>query len=89
MACGTTNERIFRVLVYLALCYPLAGCPEGNGGQDLAGYAAFTDRLSAGATCEELFQIRNSVDPGSPDIDRMNADLRSIGCFSSSSTRTK
>ena len=53
------------------------------------GYPGFQARLAAGADCPELFEIRNEVkreDPSSAD--RMNEDLRSIGCYSSSSSRT-
>ena len=48
----------------------------------------FMNDLHAGASCEELFVMRNSVDPSDPITDRMNRELRSIGCYSSSSERT-
>ena len=31
--------------------------------------------------------MRNSIDPNSPDVGRMNDDLRSVGCFSATSSR--
>ena len=49
----------------------------------------FSERLNAGASCQELFALRNSADPSSPQIPRMNAALREIGCFSSGSVRTR
>ena len=50
-------------------------------------YALFQERLRAGADCPELFDIRNSADPKSLDIPKMNDGLREIGCRGSSSTR--
>jgi hypothetical protein len=52
------------------------------------GYPQFSARLSAGAGCQELFDVRNSFDASPSERDRMNEDLRSVGCFSSSSSRT-
>jgi len=51
-------------------------------------YSGFKQRLDAGASCAELFDIRNSLDPKSPDKVRMNEELRGIGCYSSSSVRS-
>ena len=50
-------------------------------------YALFQERLRAGADCPELFDIRNSADPKSLDIPKMNDGLREIGCHGSSSSR--
>jgi hypothetical protein len=80
-----TSERCqMRSLCMLLLVTVAASCREEN--QD--SYLSFHDRLNAGAACEELFGIRNAVDPKSPLIERMNQDLRGIGCFSTSSMRT-
>ena len=54
-----------------------------------SGGSGFQERLSAGADCAELFRIRNLADPSSPDVPNMNSSLREVGCFSSSSTRTR
>jgi hypothetical protein len=75
-----------RFIGVLLLFPVLASCGGGGGTKD--GYPAFQDRLSAGATCEELFGIRNALDPKSPLIERMNQDLREVGCYSISSVRT-
>ena len=58
----------------------------GSGSSQLL--SEFMDELQAGASCEELFVKRNSVDPSDPIIDQMNVELSYIGCHSSSSTRT-
>jgi hypothetical protein len=75
-----------RFVCLLLLVLAVASCGGGEGAKD--GYPSFQDRLDAGATCEELFGIRNAVDPKSPLIERMNQDLRAIGCYSVSSVRT-
>jgi hypothetical protein len=51
-------------------------------------YSSFKQRLDAGASCPELFDIRNSLDPKSPLVVKMNEELRGIGCYSSSSVRS-
>jgi len=51
-------------------------------------YSGFRQRLDAGGSCAELFDIRNSLDPKSPVVVRMNEELRGIGCYSSSSIRS-
>ena len=78
-------KNVFGVIVVLVVV-GIVGC---SGGGSASGYAGFQERLQAGADCAELFEIRNSVDPSSPDVPRMNSALREIGCFSSSSTRTR
>ena len=50
-------------------------------------FSEFMSELQAGASCEELFAKRNSVDPSDPIIDQMNIELSIIGCYSSSSER--
>ena len=62
--------------------------PAPNANPDTADvFADFMRELEAGASCEELFAIRNSADPKSPIISRMNTELSSVGCHSSSSIR--
>jgi hypothetical protein len=51
-------------------------------------YSVFQQRLETGATCQELFEIRNALDPQSPNIVKMNADLGKIGCYSASGVRS-
>ena len=51
-------------------------------------YSEFKQRVDAGASCAELFEIRNSLDPKASDVVRMNKELREIGCYSSSSVRS-
>lgn len=51
-------------------------------------YSGFKQRLDAGASCAELFDIRNTLDPKSPVVVRMNEELRGIGCYSSGSVRS-
>jgi hypothetical protein len=53
-----------------------------------AAYPEFKQRLDDGASCAELFDIRNSLDPKSPVVVRINEELRGIGCYSSSSVRS-
>lgn len=75
-----------RFACVLLLVPAVASCGGEGGAKDRL--PSFRDRLNAGATCEELFGIRNAVDPKSPLIERMNQDLRAIGCYSISSVRT-
>lgn len=78
-----TRVAALAVLVAAAL----SGCGAAED-EDDAGYGTFADALEAGASCSELFEIRNSWDPKSPHIDQANIALREIGCYTSSSTRT-
>lgn len=48
----------------------------------------FYSRLEGGADCNELFGIRNALDPKSEQIPAMNRDLRAIGCLNSFDIRT-
>lgn len=70
----------------LMVCWLAASCASSNN--TAADYSGFKQRLDAGATCAELFGIRNLVDPKSPDVVRMNEALRGIGCHSSNSVRS-
>lgn len=65
----------------LAAMTAAAGC--SSSGQSVN----FTRRLESGASCSELFEIRNKI--GSETLnERYNRQLREIGCYSSSSERT-
>lgn len=48
----------------------------------------FQEALEDGASCTELFELRNDMDRSETNIDTVNQELREIGCYSSSSTRT-
>jgi hypothetical protein len=60
-----------------------------TGCSGVSDYDVFKRELDSGATCARLFAIRNRLDSESPLIPTMNAELRSIGCSSSTSTRTQ
>jgi hypothetical protein len=62
-------------------------CSE-NGPTQTVNRGSFEEKLRAGATCQELFDIRNALDPHSAEIPRLNEQLRSVGCYSASSSRT-
>ena len=49
----------------------------------------FRSRLDAGASCAELISIRDTYDPLSTEVARMNEELGEIGCTSVSSTRAE
>ena len=48
---------------------------------------AFRKALESGASCEELFDIRNQQNPNSRDTELMNDALGSVGCLSTDSVR--
>lgn len=50
----------------------------------------FTDALEDGASCAELFEIRNEFHPReeATSVQIANSRLRRVGCVSSSATRT-
>ena len=84
-----------------ALCFLLVACTVQESAGESAGPAAvpatgsahtkasesFDAALREGASCAQLFELRNQRDPKDPMVDKMNESLRDIGCFSSSSTR--
>ena len=67
--------------VVLAALSLSIGCADSD-------YDHFKDRLEAGASCAELYQLRNEVDSDDPVLRQMNEDLRRIGCYHSSAQRT-
>lgn len=76
--------RVLAVVVLLAVL--VAGC--GGGEVEQQESLSFDDLVASGASCQRLFDVRNSWPPDSPLVVEANETLRSIGCFSSSSTRT-
>jgi hypothetical protein len=79
-----------RLLGALLIAASLAGCardiPPDTPPDELA-LSRFESRLSAGAQCQELFGFRNALPPTSDILLVMNARLREVGCFSSTSER--
>lgn len=61
---------------------------QANEPSSATNYSGFKQRLDAGASCAELFEIRNSLDPKASVVVRMNEELRGIGCYSSGSVRS-
>lgn len=49
----------------------------------------FDKAVRGDASCERLFEIRNELEPKDPAIHGMNRDLRAVGCFGSSSSRSR
>lgn len=76
-----------RVMAVLAAA-ALAACGSNGDNESGESTGGFAERLAGGAGCAELFDIRNKHDPKSPLIDEMNEQLREVGCYMSSSTRT-
>lgn len=67
-----------------------SACSSGDVLEDdgrLASYATFSAAFDEGADCPELFEIRNRMEPKDPAIEDANEDLRSIECYSSTSSR--
>jgi hypothetical protein len=44
--------------------------------------------IGAGEPCSRLVEIKNAMDPKSPELQRAVEALRAVGCYSASSTRT-
>jgi hypothetical protein len=61
---------------------------QSGGPSPAMNYARFKQRLDAEASCGELFEIRDSLDPKAAVVVRMNEELRGIGCYSSDSVRS-
>lgn len=66
-------------------------CSSGQAPEEVddsvASYATFSAVFDEGADCPELFEIRNRMDPKDPAIDDANGVLRSVECYSSTSSR--
>ena len=71
------------ILLPAALLLMLSACAPAQSEHD-----AFREELEGGASCAELFELRNDMDRSETNIDTVNAELREVGCYSSSSTRT-
>ena len=71
-----------RILLVIAFAVMTQGCSNEP-------YTKFLSEFQAGADCPALFELRNAAKQGaSPAIEAdMNTKLRSIQCFSSSSSR--
>lgn len=61
----------------------LVACEDDAGGGN-----SFDQALRDGGSCQRLFDLRNQADPSSQERLRMDAELRRVGCLSSSSQRT-
>lgn len=61
----------------------LSACSSGG-----SEYETFTEALEDGASCQELFDMRNEFEAGASYVEDANEALREIGCYSTSSTRT-
>lgn len=77
-----TTRRLIGFAALVLLTGAVAGCSDPDG------FEEFERAVDDGATCAELFEIRNSWDPDSSDVVEANEVLREIGCHSSSSDRT-
>jgi hypothetical protein len=75
-----TMNRSF--LLVLLVSTAVSAC----GGEERA-TRGFEEAVDQGASCSELFEIRNELDSKSPLVEEYNETLRSIRCYSSSSKR--
>lgn len=73
-------------MLAVVLLAALTGCNETTPKQ--TPLTSFNEALANGASCQELFDIRNSWDPKSPGIETANVKLREVGCYHSGATRT-
>lgn len=82
-----------RVAVCVVLLCGMAltgACSNGDALEEddsVSSYATFSAAFDEGADCPELFEIRNRMEPKDPAIEDANEDLRSIECYSSTSSR--
>lgn len=70
-----------------AACTPSTDDDSNSSGRQ-SPMAAIEAGIHGDATCQELFDRRNGMDPSDPNVERANEMFRDIGCFSSGSTRT-
>ncbi|MBM7480090.1 hypothetical protein ACFP63_08495 [Oerskovia jenensis] len=71
--------------VFLTVACSGESDPEAH--DRVVSYATFTAALQEGADCPALFEIRNRMEPEDPAIDDANEDLRSVECYSATSSR--
>lgn len=70
------------ILAAAAACSFATACgPEKSPAE------SFYEGIEGSASCQELFDRRNALDPHDPKIEGMNEALRSVGCYMSSDTR--
>lgn len=78
--------------IALAISLVVGGCadpsPPDTPNFDEATYSDFLEAFNSGSDCPKLYRIRNNMDPDDPNAESVNEALRSVGCFSSSSSRT-
>lgn len=74
----------------IAAMLVVAGCqdPEVAEESTVASYADFREAFEAGADCPELYEVRNRMESDDPLVEDANEDLRSVECYSNSSTRS-
>ncbi len=70
-------------LILAVLTLVLVACAPG-----VQSYEDFRSAVDRGATCEQLIDINEDTLLGAADEKRVARDLREIGCFTRSSTRT-
>lgn len=61
--------------------------PAAGAVQPAPATQSFSDALSAGASCADLFAIRNAMNADTSLVERMNADLSYVGCTSPAAVR--
>ena len=76
---------IARYAAAVFLASSLTACGGSDEGDPVE---RFIERRDAGASCAELFDIRNDLDPHDDLIPTINEGLRNIGCYSATSDRT-
>lgn len=77
------------IMLTFAMLQPKGSAPYSpSNDSSVATYEDFTQAIKDGKDCPELFEIRNSWDPKSVFIERANAQLQAIGCYSSKMSRT-
>lgn len=78
-----------RIAVVAVVLLGLVACGDDDGGgSGPQRLPSFEDALNDGASCRDLFDIRNAWDPHSPLVEQANVQLRGIGCYSRNSERT-
>ncbi len=81
---ATNRLQLRAAAVFLAaLTLFLAACSIG-----VQGYRDFRSAVDSGATCAQLIDINEDNFVGTADEDRVERDLRELGCVTRSSTRT-
>lgn len=79
------NARRIRLAIAASSVAVLGGACVGVGVDD---YEEFEAAVESGASCDQLIDIAQGFDEGETDRDRIDRDLRAIGCVDRSSERT-